>query len=236
MKSSTTTQKPTSTSSQLPFSTAPSVANDNNIEQPKNNNTTGSLSNITTVGNTNREGNGDNGVLPGSGNSSGNTTAIATGNRNGHGNGLGTGSGSDGLACRRCPPPNYPSGSEGMEGRAVVEIDVEKDGSVKDVQMVESTGHDNLDHEVMETVKKKWKFVSTDSEQHVQAAVNFAKAGSNFERQARERVRQAQELQQKRRRERQAQKQQRRERVRFYLENPVAPDTISTPRLEPSGN
>ncbi len=117
-----------------------------------------------------------------------------------------------------------------MEGRAVVEIDVERDGSVKDVQMVESTGHDNLDQEVMETVKKKWKFVSTDSEQHIQAAVNFAKPGSDFERQARERVRQAQELQQKRRRERQAQKQQQRERLRLNIENSVAPDTIFTPR------
>ena len=144
--------------------------------------------------------------------------------------------GSDGLACRRCPPPNYPSGYEGVEGRAVVEIDVERDGSVRKVEMVQSTGNDNLDQEVVETVEKKWKFVSTDSEQHVQAAVNFAKPGSAFERQARLRVNQAHELQQKRRRERQAQKQQRTERSQLNIENPVTPDTIDTPRQEQPAN
>ena len=136
------------------------------------------------------------------GTSSGNGLKLATGPLHGNGNGSPTGSGSSGVACRRCPAPDYPSGSENLEGRAVVEIDIDRDGNVSNVQIVKSTGHDNLDRTVLETVKRKWKFVSSENRQRVRAAVNFAMPGSDFYHQAREREHQTRELEQQRKRER----------------------------------
>ncbi len=180
------------------------------------------------------------------GNGSGNARAVATGPRNGGDFGS-TGSGSSGLACRRCPAPEYPPGAENLEGRAVVDIDVDRDGNVNNVQIVESTGHDILDQSALETVKEKWKFTSSENGQRVRAAVNFATPGSDFYRQAREREHQARELAQQRERERQArelvqQKErerqsrelaQRRERERLNstkpTPQPITPETAPSP-------
>ena len=104
-----------------------------------------------------------------------------------------------------------------------MKIYVKRDGRVRNAEISESSGYDNLDQEVVQTVEKKWKFVSTDSEQQTERAVSFAKPGSEFERRARERERHTHEVEQKRRRER-------RERVLPNTENPVAPETIRTPR------
>lgn len=150
-----------------------------------------------TVGSSNRPGNGS---ATDPGNGSGNPRAVATGSRSDNGNGFTTGSGSGTVACRSCPIPEYPPGAEDLEGRAVVVIEVDRDGNVNDVQIAESTGHDILDRAVLETVKKKWKFASSENEQRVRAAVNFATQGSDFYRQARERERQARKLEQQRKR------------------------------------
>ncbi|MBO3457428.1 TonB family protein [Aetokthonos hydrillicola Thurmond2011] len=116
---------------------------------------------------------------------SGNGSKVATGSQ--HGNGSRIRSGTSGAVCRRCPKPDYPRGSENLEGRAVVEIEIDKDGNVISVEIVKSTGHDNLDQAVLETVKKKWKFASSENKQRVRAAVNFAMTGSDFYHQARKR-------------------------------------------------
>src|SRR5579883_398824 len=141
-------------------------------------------------------GNGNLGQSNGFGNtlgtSSGSGSKVSTGIGNGNGSSIGLGS--NGVICRRCPAPEYPLGAENLEGRAVVVINIEKDGNVSNVEIVKSTGYDNLDQTVLETIKKKWKFASSQKEQRVRAAVNFALAGSDFYHQARTREHQAREL------------------------------------------
>jgi TonB family protein len=148
------------------------------------------------------------------GNGAGNTTAVATGSGNtsrgkspGEGNGSGStsGSGSGGLECRSCPAPAYPPGSENLEGRAVVLIDVDSDGNVKNVKITKSTGDDTLDQTVKETVKE-WKFVSSENGERVRAAVDFAQQGSDFYHQALDREHRSHEREQARKRERQTRK------------------------------
>ena len=145
------------------------------------------------------------------GNGVGNTTAVATGEGNlirgkspgdGKSHGSTSGSGFGGLECRSCPAPAYPPGSENLEGRAVVMIDVDSDGNVKNVLITKSTGDDTLDQTVKETVKE-WKFVSSENGERVRAAVDFATQGSDFYHQALEREHRSHEREQQRKRSRQ---------------------------------
>ena len=145
-----------------------------------------------------------NGSGKGSGNGSGNGRAVATGSRSGST----TGSGSGGVVCRRCPLPDYPPGTDNLEARTVVLIDIDRNGNVSDVQTVGTSGNDILDQTALETVKKKWKFIPSGNEQRTRVVVYFGNRGSNFYRQARERVRQARKRAQQRERERQAREQQ----------------------------
>ncbi len=201
----TTTLKLTSTTHiRFPISSPQPQAIAENITQPPDTRDQGGNRKSVAIGSANRESRDESGGTSTSdlghsngsgsnlGTSSGNGSQVATGSGNGNRSSIGSSSG--GVVCRRCPAPEYPPGAENLEGRAVVVIHVEKDGNVSNVEIVKSTGYDNLDQTVLETVKKKWKFASSEKEQRVRAAVNFAQAGSDFYHQARKREHQAREL------------------------------------------
>ncbi|MBR8835871.1 MAG: TonB family protein [Stigonema ocellatum SAG 48.90 = DSM 106950] len=209
----TATPKPTSTTNlSVPISSPQPQAIAENITHPPDTRDQGGNRKNVAIGSANREsrnssggtGTGALGHSNGSGSnlgtSSGNGSQVATGP--GNGNGSSIGSNSDGVVCRHCPPPEYPPGAENLEARAVVVINVEKDGNVSNVEIVKSTGYDKLDQTVLETVKKKWKFASSEKEQRVRAGVSFALTGSDFYHQARKREHQARELEHQGKRER----------------------------------
>ena len=191
------TPKPTSTTHlSVPISSPQPQAIAENITHPPDTRDQGGNRKSVAIGSANREshdssgGTGtdalgqSNGSGSNLGRSSGNGSQVATGAGNDRGSSIGS---SGGVVCRRCPAPEYPHGTENLEGRAVVVINVEKDGNVSNVEIVKSTGYDKLDQTVLETVKKKWKFASLEKEQRVRAAVDFALAGSDFYHQARKR-------------------------------------------------
>ena len=208
----TATPKPTSTTHlSVPISSPQPQAIAENITHPPDTRDQGGNRKSVAIGSANREsrdeseGTGTDALGQSNGGSnlgtsSGNGSQVATGPGNGNGSSIGSSSG--GVVCRRCPAPEYPHGTENLEGRAVVVINVEKDGNVSNVEIVKSTGYDKLDQTVLETVKKKWKFASLEKEQRVRAAVNFALTGSDFYHQARKREHQSRELEHQGKRER----------------------------------
>jgi TonB family protein len=201
MPSLNATPKPTSTTHfSVPISSLQPQAIAGNSIYPPDTHEQGGNRRSVAIGSGNRETSDSSGSTSalgqsdesGLGTSSGNGSKIATGTGNGNDSSIGSSSGT--VVCRRCPAPEYPPGAENLEGRAVVVISVEKDGSVSNVEIVKSTGYDKLDQTVLETVLKKWKFASSQKEQRVRAAINFAQVGSDFYHQARKREQQAHEL------------------------------------------
>lgn len=97
--------------------------------------------------------------------------------------------GSGNLACRRCPDPPYPKRAErrGIQGTVKLIFDADRNGSIRNVRVASSSGHDILDHAALDAVKD-WKLASSASEQQgISQSFTFAKKGSDTESLARER-------------------------------------------------
>jgi protein TonB len=76
----------------------------------------------------------------------------------------GSPSGSGGVGCRQCGKPSYPriARDRGWEGQVLLSVNIDPQGNVTAVQVVNSSGYDVLD----ESAKEKawsWKFESSDS-------------------------------------------------------------------------
>ncbi len=58
------------------------------------------------------------------------------------------------------PPPSYPPPARkwGYQGEVLVSMTINEAGELDDVEILESSGYDILDKEVIRTIKKKWHF------------------------------------------------------------------------------
>jgi len=88
------------------------------------------------------------------------------GERSGAGDATGDGSGGDSLQVahadyRANPAPPYPARSREREeqGTVTLHILVAADGSVKRIEIAESSGFRDLDLSALETVRKQWRFL-----------------------------------------------------------------------------
>lgn len=79
------------------------------------------------------------------------------------------GSGSGSVGCRRCSKPSYPRAArdQGLEGQVLLSVDIDPDGNVINVQIVNSSGHDILDNSAVEKAWS-WKFDSSPNGQQGQ--------------------------------------------------------------------
>ncbi len=109
------------------------------------------------------------------------------------------------LRCLSQCQPSYPSALNGVEGSATVRLDVDSNGNVISATLSRANPNSQVNQQAL-LAARKMKFTQPNGERgSVQITVHFTVAGSDFDRQARER-REQQE------RQRQAQEQQRRER------------------------
>ena len=90
---------------------------------------------------------------------------VGTASGHGSGNGEGSGLGHAGVpltqaSYRETPRPHYPDSArrEGKEGRVLLRVLIDEEGSTKAVEVNASSGHDMLDHAATEAIKK-WRFV-----------------------------------------------------------------------------
>ncbi|NEQ42333.1 MAG: TonB family protein [Leptolyngbya sp. SIOISBB] len=86
------------------------------------------------------------------------TTAAGTGTENGtntSGNGTGQGQGSRTIACQNCALPDYPDSAleAGVEGTPRVQVDINPDGSVRSVTLVQSSGNAAIDQAAIQAAR-----------------------------------------------------------------------------------
>lgn len=86
------------------------------------------------------------------------TTAASTGTANGtntSGNGTGQGQGSRTIACQNCALPSYPASAleAGVEGTPRVQVDINPDGSVRSVTLVQSSGNAAIDQAAIQAAR-----------------------------------------------------------------------------------
>ncbi len=99
------------------------------------------------------------------------------------------------VQCIRCDKPEYPAEARdrGLQGRARVAVDVDAEGNVINVRIIQSSGHAELDEAAVRQARQ-WKFTpSAAGRQGIGAKVDFQLEGSEYQRQ-RQRERQAEEL------------------------------------------
>ncbi|MBR8827404.1 MAG: energy transducer TonB [Gomphosphaeria aponina SAG 52.96 = DSM 107014] len=111
----------------------------------------------------------------------------------------------EGISCVKNCQPTYPSVLDGAEGSAAVEIVVDENGNVVSVTLVRQNSNSQINQQVLRAASKmKFSSPGSNTRALVQLTVNFTVAGSDFDRQARdrqqqlERERQAQEEEKKR--------------------------------------
>ncbi|MDV2992963.1 MAG: hypothetical protein N4J56_002617 [Chroococcidiopsis sp. SAG 2025] len=82
--------------------------------------------------------------------------------------------GSNTLTCRRCPEPRYPASARrrGVEGVPKVAFYVDRDGNVSNVQLVQSSGDEDLDAAALKQVSR-WKYNDLKRERRVVLRVRF---------------------------------------------------------------
>lgn len=68
--------------------------------------------------------------------------------------------GTEGPGLLRAPKPPYPWGARraGFEGSLVVDVDIAKDGSVRDARLAQSSGREDCDRAALETIRERWRF------------------------------------------------------------------------------
>lgn len=99
------------------------------------------------------------------------------------------------VQCIRCDKPEYPieARNRGLQGQARVAVDVDANGNVTNVRIIQSSGHAELDEAAMRQARQ-WKFTpSASGRQGIGAKVDFQLEGSEYQRQ-RQRERQIEEL------------------------------------------
>lgn len=64
-----------------------------------------------------------------------------------------------------CPPPPYPPEAlrEGREGIVRLSVIVSKDGRARNIRLIQSSGHRDMDRSAILTVRRKWRFSSNDT-------------------------------------------------------------------------
>mgnify|MGYP005842931103 CR=1 FL=1 len=135
-----------------------------------------------------------------------------TGNQGGNTESSRTSGGRGGVSCISGCQPEYPSLLEGKEGSAVVRVVVDQSGNVVDSEIAGGSGNSQI-REAAIAAARKMKFTTPEggSRVAVRVTINFTLAGSDFDRQARERQEQNERERQQRERERQAQLEQERQ-------------------------
>lgn len=86
------------------------------------------------------------------------------------------------VRCRECAKPDYPSTARnrGLEGQAKVAVDVDGNGHVISVRLLNSSGHAELDEAAIQAARK-WKFSpSAAGQQGIPAKVDFQLEGSEY--------------------------------------------------------
>jgi TonB family protein len=99
------------------------------------------------------------------------------------------------VQCIRCDKPQYPTEArnQGWKGQARLAVDVDANGNVTNVRLINSSGHLELDEAAIRQARQ-WKFTpSASGRQGIGAKVDFQLEGSEYQRQ-RQRERQTEEL------------------------------------------
>jgi len=99
------------------------------------------------------------------------------------------------VQCIRCDKPQYPTEARerGLQGQVRVAVDVDANGNVTNVRLINSSGHLELDEAAIRQARQ-WKFTpSASGRQGIGAKVDFQLEGSEYQRQ-RQRERQMEEL------------------------------------------
>jgi len=97
------------------------------------------------------------------------------------------------VQCIRCDKPQYPAEARnrGLQGQARVAVDVDAEGNVTNVRLINSSGHAELDEAAVRQARQ-WKFTpSVAGRQGIGAKVDFQLEGTEYQRQ-RQRERQEQ--------------------------------------------
>jgi len=89
------------------------------------------------------------------------------------------------VQCIRCDKPQYPTEARnrGLQGQARVAVDVDANGNVINVRIINSSGHAELDEAAVRQARQ-WKFTpSASGRQGIGAKVDFQLEGSEYQRQ-----------------------------------------------------
>ena len=93
-------------------------------------------------------------------------------------------SGNNKIRCQSCTKPDYPNNAKerGLEGEAKVAVDVDANGNVINVRLINSSGHPELD-EAAKQAARNWKFDPSQSgKQAIPAKINFQIENSDYAR------------------------------------------------------
>jgi len=97
-------------------------------------------------------------------------------------------SGNNKIRCQSCSKPDYPTNAKerGLEGEAKVAVDVDANGNVINVRLINSSGHPELD-EAAKQAARNWKFDPSQSgKQAIPAKINFQIENSDYARRSQE--------------------------------------------------
>ncbi len=97
-------------------------------------------------------------------------------------------SGNQKIRCQSCTKPDYPTNAKdrGLEGEAKVAVDVDANGNVTNVRLINSSGHPELD-EAAKQAARTWKFdPSQIGKQAIPAKINFQIENSDYARRSQE--------------------------------------------------
>jgi len=86
------------------------------------------------------------------------------------------------IRCQSCAKPDYPVNAKerGLEGQAKVAVDVDSNGNVINVRLLNSSGHSELD-EAAKQAAWNWKFDPSQSgKQAIPASINFQIENSDY--------------------------------------------------------
>jgi len=92
------------------------------------------------------------------------------------------------IRCQSCVKPDYPVNARerGLEGQAKVAVDVDSNGNVINVRLINSSGHSELD-EAAKQAAWNWKFdPSQNGKQAIPASINFQIENSDYARRRQE--------------------------------------------------
>jgi TonB family protein len=112
-------------------------------------------------------------------------------------------SGKQKIRCQSCAKPEYPVNAKerGLEGEAKVAVDVDANGNVINVRLINSSGHPELD-EAAKQAARNWKFDPSQSgKEAIPAKINFQIENSDYARRNQEQRRAEQEQAEQRRAE-----------------------------------